>query len=102
MRGSCPETSPMISLPASATLTRIFQKPRCFSATSREKIWYDTIDSKTESDDPGQYPLYWLPGLYGGVQVVERPARRPHQFLRRRRLSEPARSRRQQLHPHYL
>ena len=73
----------MISPPASATRTRRFPKPRCFSATSRERIGYDhtDTDSETESDDPGQYSLYWLPGLYGGVQIVERPARRHTDFF---------------------
>src|SRR5262245_4875076 len=107
MRGLCPETLPMISPPASATRTRRFPKPRCFSATSRERTGYDNTehnntDSETESHDPGQYPLYWLPGLYGGVQIVERPTRGPHRFLLRRWVSEPARSRRQQLYAHYL
>src|SRR4029450_3254810 len=63
---------------------------------------HEHTDCETESDDSGQYPVYRLPGLHGGMQIVERPAGRPRRVLCWRRLSEPARSRRQQLHAHYL
>ena len=33
--------------------------------------------------------MYRVPGLHGGVQIVERPAGGPCRFLRRRRLPEP-------------
>ena len=40
------------------------------------KVYIDgkILDSKTKSDDSGQYPVHRLPGLHGGVQGVERPA----------------------------
>src|SRR5882724_7596519 len=97
-RESCRETSPMILPPASATLTRKFPRPKCFSATSKERTAHEHSDSQTESDDPGQYPVHRLPRLHGRVQILERTAGGPYRFFRRRRLSEPARSRRQQLH----
>src|SRR5262249_53348693 len=92
----------MISPRVSETPTRTSPRPRCFSVTSRERTAHEYTDSETESDDPGQYAMYRLPGLHGGVQIVERPAGGPYRFFCRRRLSEPARSRRQQLYAHYL
>src|SRR4029077_20902077 len=87
-RESCRAISPMILPLASAILTRRFPKPKCFSATSRERIGYDNTDSETQSDDPRQYSVYWLSRLHGSVQILERPAGGPHRFLRRRRLPE--------------
>src|SRR2546428_615031 len=68
------ETSATILPPALATPTRTFPKPRCFSATSIERTAHEhidskIIDSKTESDDPGQYPVHWLPRVHAGVSV---------------------------------
>ena len=49
MRGSCLATSPMISPPASATPTRTFPRPKCFSAISRKRTASMSTAAHSES-----------------------------------------------------
>ena len=70
-------------------LCNIKRKDHSMSTPARE----------AESDDPGQYPVHRLPGLHGGLQVVERPAggsRRislPARAIRTRAISTPTTTR---------
>ena len=93
----------MISPPASATPTRRFPRPKCFSATSRERTEHehtDAVKPKAMIQDNTRC-IGCRACMVACKSWNDRPAG-PDRFLRRRRLSEPARSRRQQLHAHYL